>query len=326
MKGIWKKLLSFLLALTLALQMLPVPAIAMELQESEDLTLEEDVSTTDTEDSTIVAEIPSGRDEFQKEFLLSNGLRMISIYGSAIHFEEDGEWKEIDNTLLPISATGAVLTGRAAQTSTVAYKNTAGLWDVKLPASLSSSSAVEVSKDGYTLSFQFAGEIHNNHVVMSVGDETETAGVEVPAEELSTIAETDLSAEPETVIAGDDAVIEELLPGEAAASEEPSDLLATEAQETIVPSEENSDAASESPAENESAEPEAAPAEGASETPSEEPAQHSNTIVESTEQPSGSIGADQITTVTTQVNMTSAAVLDLSASEAALPQRRRWQQ
>lgn len=169
MKGIWKKLLSILLALTLVLQMMPVQAIATELQESEDLTLEEDVTTTEsTEDATIVAEIPSGRDEFQKEFVLSNGLRMISIHGAAVHYEEDGEWKEIDNTLQPISSTGAVLNGKAALTSAAAYKNTAGLWDVKLPASLHSGSAVEVSKDGYTLSFQFAGELHNNHVVILI--------------------------------------------------------------------------------------------------------------------------------------------------------------
>ena len=314
MNGIWKKLLSLFLALTLALQLLPVQAMATELQESESLTVE-DQETTVTEDATIVAEVPSGRDEFQKEFILSNGLRMISINGSAVHYQEDGEWKEIDNTLLPISTTGAVLTGRAAQTSTVAYKNTAGIWDVKLPASLNSGSAVEVSKDGYTLSFQFAGEIHNNHMIMSVGDETETANVEVPTAEHDAVAEADLSAEPEAVTDGNEVANEELTPEMPAVSEEPSELPATAEQEATAPSEEGSDAGNETPAANEPAEPSAEPSEEPTSLPS-------NTVTESVDQTMGSIEADQTAaTVTTQVNMTRAQVLDLSSSAAVLPQQ-----
>ena len=314
MKSIWKKLLSLFLALTLAMQLLPVQAMAAELQESKSLTVE-DRETTVTEDATIVAEVPSGRDEFQKEFILSNGLRMISINGSAVHYQEDGEWKEIDNTLLPISATGAVLTGRAAQTSTVAYKNTAGIWDVKLPASLNSGSAVEVRKDGYTLSFQFAGELHNNHMIMSVGGEIETANVEVPTAEHDAVAEADLSAEPEAVTDGNEVANEELTPEMPAVSEEPSELPATAEQEATAPSEAGSDAGNETPAANEPAEPSAEPSEEPTSLPS-------NTVTENVDQTIGSIEADQtMATVTTQVNMTSAQILDLAASAAELPQQ-----
>lgn len=176
-----KKVLSYFLALTLVLQLIPAQALATTLLDSELLTLENQDSVAVAEDSTatIVAEIPEGRDKFQKEFLLSNGMRMISIYGSAVHYEEDGQWKEIDNTLQPISSTGAVLTSTEAIISAAAYKNTAGMWDVKLPASLDAAKAVEVSRDGYTLSFQFAGEIHNNHVVMGLEDELSTATFDV---------------------------------------------------------------------------------------------------------------------------------------------------
>lgn len=190
MKGIWRKLTSLFLALILTLQLLPVQALAAEansipgekaglalvdtrLTESESVEGTEIANPPEAEEPQIVAEIPSGRDKFQKEFRLSNGMNMISIYGSAVHYEEDGEWKEIDNTLQPVSAEGAVLADKAALTSAAAYKNTAGMWDVKLPATLSSSTPIEVSRDGYTLSFQFAGEIHNNHLVMSVDDGNE---------------------------------------------------------------------------------------------------------------------------------------------------------
>ena len=190
MKGIWRKLTSLFLALILTLQMLPVQALAAEansipgekaglalvdtrLAESESVEGAEIAKPSEVEEPQIVAEIPEGRDEFQKEFRLSNGMNMISIYGSAVHYEEDGEWKEIDNTLQPVSATGEVLSGKLALKSAAAYTNTAGMWGVKLPATLSSSTPIEVSRDGYTLAFQFAGEIHNNHLVMSVDDGNE---------------------------------------------------------------------------------------------------------------------------------------------------------
>ena len=323
MKKIAQRWIAILLSLVLMIQMIPVQALAIEIETGAMGTESSGSLKPEQEEAQIVAEVPSGRDEFQKEFILSNGLRMISIYGSAVHYEEDGEWKEIDNTLQPISATGAVLTGKAAQTSTVAYKNTAGLWDVKLPASLNSGSAVEVSKDGYTLSFQFAGEVHNNHMIMSVGDEAETANVEVPTVEPEAVAEADPSAESKTVVADNEAANEELTPELPTVSEEPSELPATAEQEATAPSEEGSDAVAESPAVNEPAEPAEEPTEKPSEELTEEPTSlPSNAVTENVDQIVGTTEADQTAaTVTTQVNMTSAQVLDLSSLAVELPQQ-----
>ena len=106
MKGILRKLLSLFLALTLVLQLLPVQAFALgteldtgektgllqadsRIKETEPGAASSEIVNDSAETAEIIAEIPEGRDEFQKEFILSNGLRMISISGSAVHYQRD---------------------------------------------------------------------------------------------------------------------------------------------------------------------------------------------------------------------------------------------
>ena len=89
----------------------------------------ENTETAAEENPEIVTELAEGRGRFQKEYLLSNGQRMLAVYPTAVHYEEDGEWKEIDNTLR-----------REQCGSEDVYRNTAGAWDVTLPASLDGGS------------------------------------------------------------------------------------------------------------------------------------------------------------------------------------------
>ncbi|MGN1452075.1 MAG: hypothetical protein ACI4XQ_08235 [Eubacteriales bacterium] len=107
---------------------------------------EEPSASEEKEGSAVAEEIVSGRGEFQKEFLLENGQHLLAIYPRAVHYAEDGEWKEIDNTL------SAVQTSRG---DTV-YTNAAGLWEVSLPQSLGAGSGVSVSCEGYTLEFSWS--------------------------------------------------------------------------------------------------------------------------------------------------------------------------
>ena len=60
----------------------------------------------------IVAEDVSKRGESYKEYIMNNGLRYATVYPSAIHYEVDGQWKDIDNTLVPYTTkkpTGSAL-------------------------------------------------------------------------------------------------------------------------------------------------------------------------------------------------------------------------
>lgn len=132
---------STLLVLVMLINMAPVQALG-ELQAGEigQISGTEPITTPETaEPAVIVAEIPEGRSEYFKEFLLSNGLHMATVYADAVHYEKDGKWEDIDNTLV------ANLDGT--------YKNTAGPWEVSFPQSFGSGQSISISKDGYTLSF-----------------------------------------------------------------------------------------------------------------------------------------------------------------------------
>ena len=55
------------------------------------------------EDAYIVGEAYDARDEFQKDYRLSDGSFIAVEYGVPVHYEEDGEWQDIDNRLEPIA-------------------------------------------------------------------------------------------------------------------------------------------------------------------------------------------------------------------------------
>ena len=146
-----QKFLAFFLAIALSLTLIPAQVLAIEInQRKESLQIEraEAASAEPAQDAEIVSEIPSGRDAYQKEFLLSNGQRMLAVYPTAVHYQENGQWEEIDNTLRAERQNGSTV-----------YHNTAGAWDVTLPAQMDAQQAVSVEQDGYRLSFRFAGSL-----------------------------------------------------------------------------------------------------------------------------------------------------------------------
>ena len=72
----------------------------------------------------IIREDPERRGEYYKEFVLNGGLRMAAVYADAVHYQKDGQWEPIDNTL---------------KLSGGAYVNTTGVWQVSLPQQFGSS-------------------------------------------------------------------------------------------------------------------------------------------------------------------------------------------
>ena len=174
---------SILLSFVMVFNMLPHQALADVLT-----TEEQDLSAGKTdmepaEEGQIVEEIVENRSKYSKEFKLSNGLHMAAIYGTAVHYEKDGRWQEIDNTLI-----AAVSDGDAV------YSNTEGVWNVSFPSQLSSGKRISLTKDGYTLQFGMAGALsHSGHVVMdanasqmSVDDPVLIEALSVQAAEIST--------------------------------------------------------------------------------------------------------------------------------------------
>ena len=166
--------LSTLLALVLLVHMLPIQTLAdMHLDATDN------VSPVTQENVAVVAEITEGRSEYIKEFLLSNGFHLATVYAEPVHYEKDGKWEDIDNTLTLSSG---------------AYKNTAGLWEVSFPQSFGSDQSISVTKDGYTLSFGMPQKLTtggNGAVVMSA---------EASAEALSAAHAATVTAQAETTL------------------------------------------------------------------------------------------------------------------------------
>lgn len=104
MKTISKKLLSLLLTVAIVLQLLPVAVFAeeTELPAAEPLNTTQDVPSS----ATVLFEEESLREEDVKHFRLDDGTFVAIRYGTPVHYEDDGEWVEYDNTLLPITAQG----------------------------------------------------------------------------------------------------------------------------------------------------------------------------------------------------------------------------
>ena len=109
MKKLWFRLCSLVLTITLLANMLPLSVFAQQNQDSTTLqTATEPMELIDATASqtsgavatqgNIIEENIAGRTEFSKSFLLDNGTSLAVIYDSAVHFEEEGQWVEIDNT------------------------------------------------------------------------------------------------------------------------------------------------------------------------------------------------------------------------------------
>jgi len=152
MKSNGLRILSLLLTVALLVNILLTKSFAANSELSADSTVT-DANTSDLEVNVkpetleIVSEIVENRTQYSKDYQLNNGLRMSVIYGDAVHYEKDGQWADIDNTL--------ALSGGA-------YTNTAGPWTVSFPQQLTDKKSVAITKDGYTLSFYMSGEVRSN--------------------------------------------------------------------------------------------------------------------------------------------------------------------
>ena len=136
------------LVLAIVIQLLPAGVFAKDSAEDLLTPAATELVAEQADSVEVLGEDISKRDEFYKEFILDNGLRLATIYPTAVHYEQDGQWADIDNTLTVKAVRGQVV-----------YTNTAGPWQVQFPRQLSGSNAISLTKDGYTVSFAMAGEL-----------------------------------------------------------------------------------------------------------------------------------------------------------------------
>lgn len=101
---LWKRILSCVLAVLLTVYLLPLQVMAEELGDPQMSMTESAAENTADTPVEVVGEVLERREENRKEFLLTNGIRQVVIYPAAVHYQEDGCWKDIDNRLLPTTA------------------------------------------------------------------------------------------------------------------------------------------------------------------------------------------------------------------------------
>ena len=107
---LWLRICSMFLTTVMVFNLLPHQTIASSLKTAEtsggtDVVTSAMEEVKDVEPASIMAEITENRTEFSKEFKLSNGQHMTVVYPEAVHYQKDGQWKDIDNTL---TATGTI--------------------------------------------------------------------------------------------------------------------------------------------------------------------------------------------------------------------------
>ncbi len=97
-------------------------------------------------DSPLLYEDVSGREENIKRFVRADRAVEAVIYPYPVHYEENGEWKDIDNRL----------TLQTRADGTQVYTNQEGAYQVSFATNANSEELVRVEKDGYTISWRLS--------------------------------------------------------------------------------------------------------------------------------------------------------------------------
>ena len=109
----------------------------------------EDGQPSDSQPAEILSEIPELREANVKHFLLDDGTYMAAMYDKPVHYDENGEWKDIDNTLQlqtaqdPEDVEGFVNIDNSVQ--------------IKLAKKADSDKLVKINQDDYQISWSYAG-------------------------------------------------------------------------------------------------------------------------------------------------------------------------
>lgn len=152
-KNLFKRVFTILLSAMILLSMLPVSVFANN-------------DNTNEVASKIVREVTELREESVKHFLCEDGSYIAVSYAEPVHYEENGEWKEIDNTL--------VLSSKNT------YVPKSNDLEVSIPQSFSGGGKITATNKGHTINFGV--NPGNKNVVFS-----KTASVK-EVEELSSTA------------------------------------------------------------------------------------------------------------------------------------------
>ena len=133
--------LALICAAAFLISAVPLTAAAAEVTVDAVSSAEQDMFGT--EESPIQGEDKTQRERSIKYYRCEDGTYVAAIYNTPVHYQLNGQWEDIDNTLIADSTKGGV----------AYYTNTANDFRVHLPAELNTNAPASVEKDGYTLSW-----------------------------------------------------------------------------------------------------------------------------------------------------------------------------
>lgn len=97
MNGLRKKTIAFILSMCIVLSCIPLTTFAID---SKTYNGENIIDNNQEQEATIVTEITEKREADKKVYLLSDGTYMSAVYPQQVHYEENGKWKDIDNSFV----------------------------------------------------------------------------------------------------------------------------------------------------------------------------------------------------------------------------------
>ena len=154
------KILSVFLSILLVVQIAPLEIMANAYNEAtvnENTENALDVSTdeVDTTESKaeIIAEETSKREENVKHFRMSDGSYRAAQYDVPVHFMQNGEWTDYDNTLTEVDADDEENENKLVKNKDL--KNTLADYTVRLSKKTNGKKFVRIEKDGYKLSWYY---------------------------------------------------------------------------------------------------------------------------------------------------------------------------
>lgn len=156
MKKTFKRFLSVFLAVLMVTTVIPMSVYAAETEEMEVVQ---------------VSEIEESRDLYSKTYETSKDTNVVISAAIPLHYEEDGELKNIDNTLVKSEKDSSVLT------------NAANAYNVELPKEYANDSEIKVDYEDNSISFKLL-----NNVKASKGNIAETKNVDVDESNAESVA------------------------------------------------------------------------------------------------------------------------------------------
>ncbi len=148
------KSIALVMSFILVIYFLPLHGMTVLAETSPDVTATSAEMVSEATTPSILCEDESLREENVKRFLMSNHTYRAVVYSTPVHYQKDGKWVDIDNTLTAQAA--------SSDEDFSGQITTDGPFKVKFANNVNSSKLVRIDKDGYRLSWAYQSSTKRN--------------------------------------------------------------------------------------------------------------------------------------------------------------------